>query len=139
MTSTDSRHFRPGTIVMIGGTIVMIGLCAPTVLSVATILIVCLFRPVNRMPLETVADRMFVELIVWSTPIALLGIPLLIAGIGMGALLVWRAGPNSRFGRLALATMVVALAAGLYTVLQTRHAIRQIPHVPHRMSRLGQL
>lgn len=94
-------------------------LCAPTILGVIAIIVAQFFRPGDRMPLETMADRFFVNLLVAGVPIALIGLPLVAFAIFKGVLLVWREGLHSSTSKLVILVLITAIGASSFTITKT--------------------
>jgi hypothetical protein len=71
------------------------------------------------MPLETAADRFFVELFVWGVPLSLLGLPLVLLALVNGVRLIWKEGLRSTTGKLVVLILAIAVAASSYVVTKT--------------------
>lgn len=91
-------------------------LCAPTVLGVVAFATAKMFRPGPRMPLETMADRLFVDLFIFGYPTSLIGLPLVLIALFVGAKIAWKEGLSSLTGKAVILTLIVALAAASYVV-----------------------
>lgn len=94
-------------------------LCAPTILGVMVSSVAQAFRPGPQMPLETAADRFFVELFVWGVPLSLLGLPLVLLALVNGVRLIWKEGLRSTTGKLVVLILAIAVAASSYVVTKT--------------------
>lgn len=94
----------------------MMLLCAPTVLGVVALATAQTFRHGPRMPLESMADRFFVDLFVFGYPTSLIGLPLVLIALFAGGKLVWEKGFRSPTGKSIILTLVIALGAASYVV-----------------------
>ncbi len=94
-------------------------LCAPTILGVVVILIAQFFRPGDRMPLATMTDRFFVNILVVGVPLALIGLPLVAFALFKGALSIWHEGLQSSTSKVMILILVVALGASTYMITKT--------------------
>jgi hypothetical protein len=71
------------------------------------------------MPLETAADRFFVELVVWGVPLSLVGLPLVLLALVNGVHMIWKEGLRPTKSKLVILILVIAVAASSYIVIKT--------------------
>ena len=98
-------------------------LCAPTILGAIAVLVAQFFRPGDRMPLETMADRIFVDLFVAGVPLALIGLPLFAFALFKGVLFVREEGFHSSTSRIMILILVIALGTSSYMMTKTIKAM----------------
>lgn len=103
-------------------------LCAPTVLGVVAILIAQFFRPGDRMPLATMTDRFFVNLVVAGVPLALIGLPLVAFALFKGALFIRHEGFHPSTSKVTILILIVALGASGYMITKTYGSRGQYKH-----------
>jgi len=103
-------------------------LCAPTILSVLAIIVAHFFQPGPHVPLATMTDRFFANLVVASVPIALLGIPLVAWAIVKGVSLIWREGLRSSTSKFVILILVIAISASSYMITQSVEYRGQYKH-----------
>jgi hypothetical protein len=103
-------------------------LCTPTILGVLAVIIAQFFRPGHRMPLETMTDRFFANLLVAGVPVALIGLPLVAFAIFKGASLIWREGLRSSTSKFVIVILVVAIGASTLMITKTIEYRGQYKH-----------
>ena len=97
----------------------VMSLCTPTILGVLAVIIAQFFRPGDRMPLETIADRFFANLLVAGVPVALIGLPLVAFAIFKGVSLIGREGPRSSTAKFVIFILVMAIGASTFMITKT--------------------
>lgn len=109
-TKEDSRRIGPFGLLL---------LCTPTILGVIAILIGQFFRPGDRMPLETTADRFFVNLVVAGVPLGFIGLPLVAFALFKGFLFIRHEGLRSSTSQFVILILVIAMGASTYMITKT--------------------
>lgn len=107
------------------GSVKVMALCAPVILGSAAIVTAKIFRPMDAMPLQTMADNFFADLFVIGVPLGILGLPLLLVGIYFAIQLIRMEGVHSRQASLSIMAMLLGIVACIYMVVGTIEANKQ--------------
>ncbi len=83
------------------------------------------------MPLETMADRFFANLLVAGVPMALIGLPLVAFAIFKGVLVIRRYGLRTSASKLLILVLVTAIGASSLIITKTIEYRDQYKHGSH--------
>jgi hypothetical protein len=102
-------------------------LSAPVIVGAIAIIIAKTFRPGEAMPLETVTDRLFVNVFTLGVPLGMLGLPLFLVGVVMGVRFLWREHAQGKQSLIVILTLAIGIAASLYIVAGTIAVRKKYP------------
>ena len=124
-----NEHSPAGSFKPLIATIATLVLCAPTILGVAALTFVKIFRG-PQLLLATPADRFFVLLMQIVGISGIFGFPFLVCGALIGVWTAWTLPLSSTLRRVVQVTLGCALVAAVYMSLMYLEVRRRFPNGP---------